>query len=152
MNRRMIVVPVFAALVASSLLTFMPAAFAAATQEKTKSAKPLHVSKGERVKLADYMVPGKITVFDFYSDYCGPCVQVAPALDELHRKRGDIVVVKVDINRPGMKRIDFSSPVAQQYALRSIPHFKVYGPDGKLLADDAEGGQKARRMVMGWIQ
>ena len=150
MNRS--IVAAFAALVALPLIATRPLAVAAAsTTPTTKPAKPLHVSKGTPVKLTDYMIPGKTTVFDFYSDYCGPCVQVAPSLEKLHKTRDDIVVVKVDINRPGVKGIDWKSPVAQQYGLRSIPHFKVYGPNGKLLAEDSDPSAKARRMVMGWI-
>jgi hypothetical protein len=77
---------------------------------------------------------------------------VAPALEKLHRTRDDIVVVKVDINRPGIRGIDWKSPVAQQYKLNSIPHFKVYGPDGKLMAEDRPPQSMARRLVMSWIQ
>src|SRR4051812_16938238 len=100
---------------------------AAATSKPAKPAKPLHVSNGAEVKLSDYLIEGKTVIFDFYSEYCGPCKAVAPQLEALHAKRADIVVVKVDINRPGVKGIDWKSPVAQQYGLHSIPHFKVYG-------------------------
>jgi thiol-disulfide isomerase/thioredoxin len=117
-----------------------------------KPAKPLHISKGQPVTLTDYVVPGKTTVFDFYSDYCGPCVQMSPSLEKLHSQRADVVVVKVDINRPGQKGIDWKSPVVQQYKLQSIPHFKVYGPDGKLLAEDAPGNAKARQIVTGMMK
>jgi thiol-disulfide isomerase/thioredoxin len=151
MNR--MIVAVLAALVALPVISMTPRTFAAATSSaKEKPAKPLHVSKGTPVKLADLCVPGKTMVFDFYSDYCGPCVQVAPALEQLHQTRADIMVVKVDINRPGIKGIDWKSPVAQQYGLRSIPHFKVYGPDGKLLAEDRPPQAAARQMVMGWLK
>ncbi|MDO8541241.1 MAG: thioredoxin family protein [Opitutaceae bacterium] len=147
-----------AALVALPLFTFGAATSASNTSKVSppptgaKTAKPLHVSFGQPVKLADYLVPGKTVVFDFYSDYCPPCVRVAPALEKLHAKRADIVVVKVDINRPGMKGIDWKSPVAAQFGLRSIPHFKVYGPDGKLLAEDGMQSSKAREMVMRWVE
>ena len=117
-----------------------------------KPAKPLHVSKGSEVQLTDYVVKGKTTIFDFYSEYCGPCVRVAPALEKLHQQRADIVVVKVDINRPGQRGIDWRSPVARQYGLKSIPHFKVYGPDGKLLAEDNDDSRKASRMVHGMLR
>src|SRR5687768_13823709 len=151
MNR--LIVAALAALVALPLSSIAPRAFAAAAQAAAqKGPKPLHVSKGSQVTLTDYLIPGKTTVFDFYSDYCPPCVQVAPLLDKLHQTREDIVVVKVDINRPGVKRIDFSSPVAQQYRLQAIPHFKVYGPDGKLMAEDGPNSAKARQLVMSWIQ
>lgn len=147
------IVAALGALVALPLIAFSPRANAAVAQGPlVKGAKPFHVSKGSPVKLTDYLIPGKTTVFDFYSDYCGPCVQVAPMLEKLHQKRDDIVVVKVDINRPGMKGIDWKSPVAQQYRLNSIPHFKVYGPDGKLMAEDRAPQAAARRLVMSWIE
>ena len=78
-------------------------------------------------------------------------MKIAPEVEKVHRTHADIVVVKVDINRPGVKGIDWKSPVAQQYKLRSIPHFKVYGPDGKLVAEDGPGSDRARTMVVGWF-
>lgn len=102
----------------------------------TKGPEPLVVSRGESINLADYVVPGKTTVFDFTSKYCPPCRAYDEPLHNLHVQRADIAVVKVDINRPDVKRIDWQSPVAQQFELRSIPHFKVYGPEGKLVAED----------------
>lgn len=132
-----------------ALLVLPLAAFAASAD---KPAKPQHVSMGKEVKLADYLVPGKTVVFDFYSEYCGPCKAVAPQLEALHAKRADLVVVKIDINRPGIKGIDWRSPVAAQYKLRSIPHFKVYGPDGKLRAEDGPDSNKASQMVYAMLK
>ena len=123
---------------------------AAAT--KNKGPKPLRVAFGQEINLADYLVPGKTTVFDFTSKYCPPCVAIAPDLEKLHAKRDDIVVVFVDINRPETKGIDWKSPVAQQHGMRSIPHFKIFGPDGKLVAEDAPKDAKARQMVTKWFK
>ena len=109
----------------------------------TKPAEPAHVALGEEITLADWIVPGKTVVVDFYSDYCPPCRPYTEPLKVLHTQRDDIVVVKVDINRFGVKGIDWKSPVAQQFALRSIPHFQVYGPDGKLQSE----GKDARATV-----
>lgn len=152
MNRLFVVI--LAALVALPLIAVTPRAAAAAETKKAlvKGPKPMHVSRGQPVTLTDYCIPGRTTVFDFYSDFCGPCVQVAPLLERLHQTRDDIVVVKVDINRPGVKGIDWRSPVAQQYGMRSIPHFKVYGPDGKLMAEDRPPQARARQLVMSWIK
>ena len=101
-----------------------------------KQAEPLHVSQGQEIALADYLVPGKTVVFDFTSKFCPPCQAYNEPLKLLHAKRADIVVVKVDINRPDIRGIDWQSPVARQYDLHSIPHFKVYSPQGKLVAED----------------
>jgi thioredoxin 1 len=128
------------------------AADAAAAAKVAKAAKPAHISMGAEVKLTDHLVAGKTVIFDFYSDYCPPCVAIAPELEKLHAKRADVVVVKVDINRAGIKGIDWKSPVAQQYKLRSIPHFKVYGPDGKLVAEDGPDSSAARKIVVGMFQ
>ena len=113
-----------------------------------KGAKPLHISHGQEVNLADYLVPGKTTVFDFYSEYCGPCMAIDHWLDMLHASNPEIAVVMVDINRPDIQGIDWRSPVAREFSLMSVPQFKVYGPDGKLRAE----GLPAREMVLDWLQ
>ena len=113
-----------------------------------KGLKPLVISNGQRVKLADYLVPGKTTVFDFYSEYCPTCRSIAAGVEKLHESREDIAVVLVNINRPGVKEIDWTSPVAKQYDLPSTPQLKVYGPDGKLMAE----GKPAYQMVTGWFK
>lgn len=119
--------------------------FAAGTQ--TKGEKPLRIAQGQEVSLADFVVTGKTTIFDFTSEYCGPCRGYSEPLFLLHQQRPDIAVVKVDINRPEMHKIDWSSPVAQQYRMQSIPHFKIYDPAGKLIAE----GNAARKLVDQWI-
>lgn len=134
---------------------------AIAAGRHVKGAEPAHISQGAEVALADYLVPGKTTVFDFTSKYCGPCQAYNQPLALLHAQRADIAVVKVDINRPDVKGIDWKSPVALQYGMHSIPHFKVFGPDGKLLAEDklvigpdgkvASRDPAARKLVDRWI-
>lgn len=128
----------------------------------TKGAEPLVVAHGATINLADYLVPGKTTVVDFTSKYCGPCQFYNEPLHRLHQERDDIAVVKVDINRPAVRGIDWKSPVAAQFGLRSIPHFKVYGPDGQLIAEDklvigpdgklVSRSSAARAMVDRWIK
>ena len=113
-----------------------------------KGPKPAHVAMGQEVALTSYLVPGKTTIFDFTSEYCPPCRAIAPRLAQAHARRDDLAVVSVDINRPGVKGIDWKSPVARQYELQSIPHFRVYGPTGKLLAQ----GDAAREMVENLIK
>jgi thioredoxin-like negative regulator of GroEL len=132
------------ALLLSLTLAFVVPAFAAAQ----KGAAPAVIAHGEKVNLADHLVAGKLTVVDFTSEYCPPCRAYEEPLKKLHATRGDVAVVKVDINRPGVQRIDWKSPVAQQFELKSIPQFHVYGPDGQLMAE----GRKARALVDGWIK
>jgi len=86
--------------------------------------------KGEKIDLEEYVVEGKITIFDFYSDYCGPCRAVAPRLKKLSKTNNDIYVRKIDINRSNIKGIDWKSPVVQQYRIRSVPYFIIYNEKG----------------------
>jgi thiol-disulfide isomerase/thioredoxin len=115
----------------------------------TKSAKPIRIGYGQPINIQDYAVQGKTTIFDFTSEFCPPCRAIAPALHKLHADRADIVVVEVDLNRPGVKgRIDWQSPLAAQYGMDSIPAFKVYGPNGQLKTE----GNAARELVTGMLQ
>lgn len=134
-------------MLASLFLVAAPVLLSAAAIHE-KGPKPLVISNGQKVQLADFMVPGKTTVFDFYSGYCPTCRSIAGDMEKLHESREDIAVVLVNINRPGVKEIDWKSPVSRQYDLPSTPQLKVYGPDGKLVAE----GRAAYQMVTGWFK
>ncbi len=99
---------------------------------------------GEEVDIETLVHEGKTTIFDFYSDYCPPCRKISPLLKELDEKRENIVVVKIDINRKGVSRIDFGSPVARQYNLQYVPYFIIYDASGSRTHE----GDKAGRQVV----
>jgi len=110
-------------------------------------AQTAPITHGEAVDIERHLVKGKTVVFDFYSDYCPPCRNVAPRLEKLDAKRDDLVVIRVDINRPGVQGIDWNSTVARQYGLRSIPHFVIYSPDGKKAAEGQEASAQVYKML-----
>jgi thiol-disulfide isomerase/thioredoxin len=87
------------------------------------------ISHGERVALNEHTVNGKLTLFDFYADWCGPCRALEPAVARLAESHPEqLAVRKVDIS-------NWNTPVASQYGIRSIPHLKLYGPDGRLIVE-----------------
>ena len=139
---------VFSALACS--LVFATSALAVGTH--LKGQKPIVISQGAEVALAEFLVPGKYTIFDFTSEYCPPCRAYAEPLLALHQQRGDIAVVKVDINRSEVHKIDWDSPVAKQYELHSIPHFRIYGPNGALVVMDQPNNPAARQVINKWIE
>lgn len=140
----------------SGMLTEQQAALAeklrpqipAMTATRPEQPKLLTVGRGEQIVLENYIVPGKTTIVDFTSEYCGPCRELAPRLEALSQRRDDIYVVKVDLNRPGHVGIDWQSPVARQFSLRSIPYLRIYGPNGQLQAE----GAAARQQVTAWCE
>ena len=139
----------FPKLLVSLLCSVLLAGPALAAGKQTKGNKPLSISQGAEVALTDFLVTGKITVFGFTSEYCPRCRAYAEPLLALHQQHGDLAVVKVNINRQEYHRIDWESPVARQYALAGLglPHFKIYGPDGKLVVE----GPEARAQVNRWL-
>ena len=96
------------------------------------------------VNLNERIVKGKTNIVDLYSEFCPPCVQIAPLLIRLDEKRSDIAIVKININRDGVSGIDWQSPVARQFKLKSIPHFIIVSPSGKLKCQ----GKKAYKFVL----
>jgi thiol-disulfide isomerase/thioredoxin len=105
--------------------------------------------EGSALALQTLPVKGKITLVDCYSPYCPPCLRLAPLMEELAQKRRDLEIIKLNINRPEvLGRIDWQSPLAKQLGLRSIPHFLIFDPQGRLTAQ----GFEARRQVLDWLR
>jgi thiol-disulfide isomerase/thioredoxin len=93
---------------------------------------------GAEFEVESYLQKGKINIVDFYSEYCPPCRKISPLLKKLGKKRLDLVVLPVDINRKEVKGIDFFSPLARQYELNSVPTFRIYDGEGKLVKQGEE--------------
>ena len=61
---------------------------------------------------------------DFWAEWCGPCRQIAPAVDEIAVEyEGRAVVGKVNI--------DHHPDIASQYGIRSIPNLLLFS-NGKV--------------------
>lgn len=102
---------------------------------------------GQEIEVKSLLQSGKTNIVDFYSDYCGPCRRISPLLVKLAQQSEDIVVIKLDINREGKRGIDWFSPLAKQYNLRSVPHFQVYNQDGKLTHEGRSAYQEVGRLL-----
>jgi len=90
------------------------------------TASKFDVVKGDKeIDLEDHLVRGKVTIIDFYADWCGPCRALSPKLEEMANNPG-IALVKINI-------INWQSPVAKQFQITGIPRVQVYGPSGTLV-------------------
>jgi thiol-disulfide isomerase/thioredoxin len=102
---------------------------------------------GQLTDISKLPVPGKTTVIDFYSEYCGPCHYYSAQLETYVKTHPNVVVRRLDINRKGFVGIDWASPLARQYNLVSIPAFVIYDPKGKIIAK----GPDASGVIDEWV-
>lgn len=82
--------------------------------------------RGEDIPaLAAHAVPGKVTLFDFYADWCAPCRKVDAHVYELLQRRGDIAYRKLNM-------VSWDSPLTRHYlaGVPTLPYVVVFKPDG----------------------
>jgi thioredoxin 1 len=103
---------------------------------------------GETLEIKSLLSRDRTTVIDFYSPYCYPCVQMAPMLEKLAARLPEVMFVRLNINRPEVKGIDWQSPLVRQYRIGSVPYFMIFNSQGKLVAES----KAARQMLQGWLQ
>ena len=93
----------------------------------TQRGDPVKViSHGAQVDLNRHLALGNVTVIDFYADWCGPCRQLAPSLEEMAQNDPEIALRKIDI-------VNWKTAVAQQFNIHSIPQVNVYDRSGGLI-------------------
>ena len=81
---------------------------------------------GQRVDLSSLLVPAKVTIVDFYADWCGPCRQLSPHLEQMAREDPDVVLRKVNI-------VNWGTEVCHQFNISSVPNVRVFDRQGRMV-------------------
>ncbi len=90
------------------------------------------VTGGDKIKFNDYLTEGKLTVFDFYANWCGPCKLFTPKLERLVLENPDkLKLVQVDV-------VDWKSDIAKyltyKYQMPALPFALIFDDQEKLVA------------------
>ena len=78
---------------------------------------------------------------DFWAEWCGPCKQIAPALEQISEElAGEVTVAKVNIEE--------SPTVPTRYGVRGIPTLMLF-KDGQMAS--MKVGAMPKQKILEWL-
>ena len=78
---------------------------------------------------------------DFWAEWCGPCKQIAPALDQISEElAGSVTIAKVNIEE--------SPTVPSRYGVRGIPTMMLFR-DGQMAS--MKVGAMPKQKILEWL-
>lgn len=84
----------------------------------------------------------KLVLVDFWAEWCGPCKQISPILEEIaQNKANKITIAKINI--------DENPRIATDYGIRSIPTMLLF-KNGEL--KDTKVGALQKKELDDWIK
>lgn len=96
----------------------------------------LHIEDAEEFSAEVLDAEGKVLV-DFWASWCGPCMMMAPVLEELDKAYPDVTVAKVNVDELG--------ELAVQFGIDSIPAFLLF--EGGMVTKKAIGAMPMENLA-----
>ena len=90
----------------------------------------------------DVIKSEKPTVVDFWAEWCGPCKQIGPALEEISEEMKDQVII-------AKHNIDQEHNTPTKYGIKSIPTMLLF-KGGELKATKV--GATTKSNIISWIK
>ena len=89
----------------------------------------------------DVLQSGKPVLVDFWAEWCGPCKQIAPALEQISEELGDQVTV-------AKLNIEDSPTTPSKYGVRGIPTMMLF-KDGQMAS--MKVGAMPKQKIIEWL-
>ncbi|MEM7570877.1 MAG: thioredoxin TrxA [Pseudomonadota bacterium] len=90
----------------------------------------------------DVLKSDKPVLVDFWAEWCGPCRQIAPALEEIAGEMGEqVTIAKINI--------DHNPDAPTRYGVRGIPTMILF-KDGEVQATKV--GAQPKSKIVEWIE
>ena len=81
-------------------------------------------------------------IVDFWAEWCGPCKQIAPILEEISEEKKNLInIYKLNV--------DENQETPQKFGIRGIPTMMIFR-DGKLI--DTKVGSLPKSSLIEWIE
>jgi copper chaperone CopZ len=91
---------------------------------------------GRRVDIAKLAALGKVTIVDFYADWCGPCNVLENRLEHLMQAKKNIALRRVNI---GKWDNDAAKQATADFHAEALPYIRLYDANGKFVTSVTGG-------------